>query len=117
MELNVIGIDLAKNIFQLHCGNRAGQTLWKKKLSREQLKQVMANTPRSLVVMESCGGAHYWARKFQDMGHEVKLIAAQFVKPFVKSNKNDANDAEAIVEAALRPNMRFVAIKTTDQQE
>ena len=116
-ELNVIGIDLAKNIFQLHCSSRAGKTLWKKKLKRDQLALFMVNTPRSCVVMEACGGANYWARKFTLMGHDVKLIAAQFVKPFVKSNKNDANDAEAIVEAASRPNMRFVPVKAIEQQD
>ncbi len=116
-EVNMIGIDLAKNIFQLHCSDLSGKMLWKKKIKREQLKQTMANTPKCIVVMESCGGSHYWARKFIEMGHDAKLIAPKFVKPFVKTNKNDANDAEAIVEAAMRPNMRFVAVKTIIQQE
>ena len=102
-EVNMIGIDLAKNIFQLHGSDSSGKMLWKKKIKREQLKQIMVNMPKCTVVMDSCGGSHYWARKFIEMGHDAKLIAPKFVKPFVKTNKNDANDTEAIVEAAMRP--------------
>ncbi len=116
-EVSVMGIDLAKNIFQLHGASQNGKTVLKKKLSRQQLILFMANLPKCTVAMEACSGSHSWGRKFNEMGHEVKLISPQFVKPFVKSNKNDANDAEAIVEAAVRPNMRFVAVKTIQQQD
>jgi transposase len=88
-----------------------------KKLSRGKLSAFMVNLPPCLVAMEACGSAHYWARMFRDFGHEVRLIAPQFVKPYVKSNKNDAADAEAICEAAQRPGMRFVAVKTVEQQD
>jgi len=116
-EISVLGIDLAKNIFQLHGAAESGVTVLKKKLNRSQLTLFVANLPQCKIAMEACGGAHFWGRKFQSMGHEVKLIAPQFVKPFVKSNKNDAHDAEAIVEAAMRPNMRFVPIKSVSQQD
>lgn len=116
-EISVLGIDLAKNIFQLHGADQSGAAVLKKKLNRSQLTLFMANLPQCKVAMEACGGAHFWGRKFQSMGHEVKLIAPQFVKPFVKSNKNDAHDAEAIAEAATRPNMRFVPIKSVSQQD
>src|SRR5882724_11470707 len=107
-EVNVLGIDLAKNIFQLHGADRNGNVVLKKKLNRKQLVLFVANLPKCIIAMEACGGSHFWGRKFREMGHEIKLISPQFVKPFVKSNKNDAHDAEAIVEASLRPNMRFV---------
>jgi transposase len=88
-----------------------------KKLTRGRLSTFVANLPACTVAMKACGSAHYWARLFRRFGHEVRLIAPQFVKPFVKSNKNDAADAEAICEAAQRPNMRFVAVKTIEQQD
>jgi transposase len=110
-EINVLGIDLAKRFFQLHGVNKEGRAVLKKKVSRAELSRFVVNLPKCLIAMEACSGAHFWAREFKKMGHEVKLIAPQFVKPFVKSNKNDAADAEAIVEAALRPSMRFVAAK------
>jgi len=115
--IKVIGIDLAKNCFHVHGVNQAGHKVMSKKMSRQQLKTFMMNLPPCLVGMEACGGAHYWARLLRSWGHQVKLIAPQFVKPFVKSNKNDAIDAEAICEAIQRPNMRFVAIKNTEQQD
>ena len=115
--IKVIGIDLAKNRFHVHGVNQAGHKVMSKKMSRQQLKTFMMNLPPCLVGMEACGGAHYWARLLRSWGHQVKLIAPQFVKPFVKSNKNDAIDAEAICEAIQRPNMRFVAIKNTEQQD
>ena len=115
--IKVIGIDLAKNSFHVHGVNQAGHKVMSKKMSRQPLKTFMMNLPPCLVGMEACGGAHYWARLLRSWGHQVKLIAPQFVKPFVKSNKNDAIDAEAICEAIQRPNMRFVAIKNTVQQE
>jgi transposase len=116
-EVSVLGIDLAKNVFQLHGVDQHGKVALKKKLSRGQLLAFIANLPKCLIGMEACGGAHYWAREFQKHGHEVKLIPGQFVKPYVKSNKNDAADAEAICEAVSRPNMRFASIKTEDQQD
>jgi transposase len=115
--IEVAGIDLAKKSFQLHGADKRGRQMLIKKLSRTKLKEFMVNLPPCLVAMEACGSAHYWGRLFRSYGHEVKLIAPQFVKPFVKSNKNDAADAEAICEAVLRPNMRFVAIKEAEQQD
>lgn len=115
--ITVIGIDLAKRSFHL-CGMDAqGRRVFSKQVSRAKLAQELANRPPCLVAMEACGSAHYWARTFQAYGHEVKLIAPQFVKPYVKSNKNDAADAEAIAEAAQRPTMRFVPIKSVEQQD
>ena len=116
MKITVIGIDLAKNVFQIHGVDERGKTVLKKKLKRDQLAAFFVNLPACLIGMEACGGAHHWARKLQSFGHEVKLMAPQFVKPYVKSNKNDAADAEAICEAVARPNMRFVAVKSIEQQ-
>jgi len=112
----MIGVDLAKNVFQLHGASMIGDVKFRKKLTRPQFHKFMAKQEPCLVVMESCGSAHYWAREMSKLGHEVKLIAAQYVKPFVKRQKNDAADAEAIVEAAQRPGMRFVEPKTEEQQ-
>ena len=105
-DIEVVAIDLAKKSFQLHGADAKGHKVMGKKLTRNKLKNFMVQLPPCLVVMESCSGAHYWGRLFQSYGHEVKLIAPQFVKPFVKSNKNDAADAEAIYEASQRPGMR-----------
>lgn len=116
-EISVLGIDLAKSSFQLHGVDQNDHTICKKKLTRQKLKEFMVNLLPCLVAMEACGSAHYWARLFTSYGHEVKLIAPQFVKPYVKSNKNDAADAEAICEAAQRPTMRFVSIKAVEQQD
>lgn len=116
-KINVLGIDLAKNIFQVHGNDEKGRCVLKKKLSRTKLKEFVCNLEPCLIGMEACGGAHDWARRFKKMGHEVKLISPQFVKPFVKTNKNDARDAEAIAEAVVRPNMRFVSVKEPLQQE
>jgi transposase len=113
----MLGIDISKNSFQLHGVDDAGKAVLKKRLPRSKLAAYIANLPPCLIVMESCGGANYWARVFQRGGHAVKLISPQFVKPFVKTNKNDANDAEAIVEAASRPSMNFVPIKQPEQQD
>jgi transposase len=112
-----IGIDLAKNSVHVFGVDAQGRQVLSKKVSRGKLSAFMVNQPPCLVAMEACGSAHHWARLFREFGHEVRLIAPQFVKPFVKSNKNDAVDAEAICEAAQRPNMRFVAIKTVEQQD
>ena len=112
----IIGIDLAKSVFQLHATSMAGEPKFRKKLSRQSFSRFMADQRPALVVMEACGSAHYWAREMIRLGHEVKLIAPQYVKPFVKRQKNDAADAEAIVIAAQRPEMRFVDPKTAEQQ-
>jgi transposase len=112
----MIGVDLAKSVFQLHAASASGQLLYRKKLSRPTFRKFMAEHPPATVVMEACGSAHYWARELARHGHEVKLIAAQYVRPFVKRQKNDAADAEAIVIAAQRPEMRFVEPKTAEQQ-
>lgn len=115
--IRVVGIDLSKRSFQLHGVNSKGHKVMGKKLSRAKIKEFMVNLPPCLVAMEACGSSHYWARQFRSYGHEVKLMAPQFVKPYVKSNKNDAADAEAICEAVQRPNMRFVAVKEPMQQD
>ncbi len=112
----MIGVDLAKNVFQLHATSVTGQPKFRKKLSRQSFLRFMAEHAPAVVVMEACGSAHYWAREMVRHGHEVKLIAPHYVKPFVKRQKNDAADAEAIVIAAQRPEMRFVEPKSADQQ-
>jgi transposase len=111
-----LSVDLAKNVFQLHGAAADGTILFRKKLSRPQFQRFMADQAPCLVAMEACGGAHHCARELERVGHEVKLIAPRYVKPFIKRQKNDAADAEAIVEAALRPTMRYVEPKTGDQQ-
>jgi len=115
--IKTIGIDLAKSSFQLHGVDEQGHVIMRKKLSRNKLTVFMANLPPCLVGMEACGGAHDWARKFREMGHDVRLMGPQFVKPYVKSNKNDAVDAEAVCEAVQRKNMRFVPVKGIEQQD
>lgn len=116
MKITTVGIDLAKNVFAVHGVNEHGRAVLRKVLKRDQVAPFFANLPTCLIGMEACSGAHYWARKLQAMGHTVRLIAPQFVKPYVKTNKNDAADAEAICEAVARPNMRFVPVKTIGQQ-
>ena len=116
MKVATVGIDLAKNVFQIHGVNEIGKPVIKKQLRRSQVAEYFVNLPPSVIGVEACGSAHHWARKLQAMGHTVKLMAAQFVKPYVKTNKNDAADAEAICEAVTRPNMRVVPIKTGEQQ-
>lgn len=116
MEIATVGIDLAKNVFQVHGINAHGKVELKKKLKRDQMAAFFVNLPACLVGIEACGSAHHWARKLQSLGHTVRLIAPQFVKPYVKTNKNDVADAEAICEAVGRPNMRFVPIKNVEQQ-
>ena len=115
--IKVLGIDLAKNSFQLHGVNDEGEVVLRKAMSRQKLKEFVANMPPCLIGMEACGSAHHWARLFQSFDHDVRLMAPQFVKPYVKSNKNDVADAEAICEAVQRPNMRFVSIKNIEQQD
>lgn len=116
MNLTTIGLDLAKNVFQIHGVDGQSKAVIRKSLKRAQMVPFFANLPPCLVGMEACGSAHYWARKLETLGHTVKLIAPQFVKPYVKTNKHDAADAEAICEAVARPSMRFVPVKTGDQQ-
>jgi transposase len=115
-EVTIIGIDLAKRVFQLHGACPDGSVAFRKKLSRGQLLRFVARCPKCVIAMEACATAHGWGREFEKLGHEVRLIPPVYVKPFVKRQKNDVADAEAIVEAALRPTMRFVALKTEDQQ-
>ena len=116
MEITTIGLDLAKNVFQVHGVNERGKSVLRKQLKRDQVAPFFANLPPCLIGIEACASAHHWARKLQALGHTVRLMAPQFVKPYVKSNKNDAADAEAICEAVSRPSMRFVPIKNVEQQ-
>ena len=119
MKISRVGVDLAKNVFQIHGADDTGNTLLKRRLTRDKWIGVICNSvPAGCEVgMEACAGAHHWARRLSDQGFQVKLIPPQFVTPYVKSNKNDANDAEAICEAMSRPNMRFVRVKTVEQQD
>jgi len=114
-NISILGIDLAKNVFQLHGINRQGKTVLKKRLYRADLRTFIANLPPCLVAMEACIGAHAWARQFKAMGHEVKLMSPQYVKPFVRVNKNDMRDAEAISLAAFIPSTPSVSIKSEEQ--
>jgi len=115
--VNVIGIDLAKTIFHVHAVDGNGVEIYRKKLSRKKLIELINNTPPCIVAMEACGTAHHWGRTFASMGHDVKLIAPQHVKPFVRGEKNDWNDAKAIAQCANISDMRFVAVKSVAQQE
>lgn len=117
MAIHLLGIDIAKNVFQLHGVDKEGKTVLKQRITRDKLAQTIVNIPSCIIAMEACGGSNYWARALQKNGHIVKLISPQFVKPYVKTNKNDANDAEAIAEAASRPSMHFVPIKQVAQQD
>lgn len=117
MKITRLGIDLAKNVFQIHGVDQSGKTVCRTQLTRKKLTAFIQKLEPCLISMEACSGSHHWARTFQAMGHDVRLIAPQFVKPYVKGNKNDANDAEAICEAVGRPSMRFVTIKTIEQQD
>lgn len=112
----MIGVDLAKNVFQLHAASMSGEVEYRKQLSRDKFRKFMAQQAPAVVVMEACGSANYWARELARLGHEVRLIAPHYVRPFVKRQKNDATDAEAIVIAAQRPEMRFVVPKSEEQQ-
>ena len=116
-NIKVLGIDLAKNVFQIHGTDAKGKCVLKKRLSRDKLAQFLSNLTPCLIGIEASTGAHYWARLFESMGHTVKMMAPQFVKPYVKSNKNDRNDACGIAEAVTRPDMRFVPIKKIEQQD
>lgn len=116
-NIKVLGIDLAKEVFQLHGTNAQGKKVLSKRLSRNKLIKYMGTLSPCLVGIEACGSAHYWARVFEGQGHTVKIMAPQFVKPYVKSNKNDYRDAEGIAKAVTRPTMRFVPIKKIEQQD
>jgi len=116
-KITTIGLDLAKNVFHVICCNEHGKVIRKKMLRRKEVILFFTQMSPCLIGMETCSGAHYWAHQFIALGHQVKLIPAQFVKPFVQGNKNDYNDALAIAEAVVRPNMRFVTLKTTAQQD
>ena len=116
MKVSTLGIDLAKNVFQLHGVGCNGQTVLKKKLTRDKFLPFLMQLEPCLIGMEACASSHHFARVLRQYGHEVKLIPPQYVKPYVKTNKTDAADAEAICEAVARPNMRFVQIKTAEQQ-
>lgn len=115
-EVTTIGLDLAKNVFQAHGASASGTVAFRKKLRRDKMLSFFAAQPRCLVAMEACASAHHWARELELLGHQVRLIAPAYVKPFVKRQKNDAADAEAICEAAQRPTMRFVAVKSEAKQ-
>lgn len=116
MKDTIIGVDLAKRVFQVHGASMTGHVKFRKKQTREQFRKFMSAQPACVVVFEACGSASYWAREMEALGHVVKLIAPQYVRPFVKRQKNDAADAEAMVIAARQPEMRFVAPKTAEQQ-
>ncbi len=116
-KITTVGLDLAKNIFHLVACDRRGKVVFRKKLRRGKLLAFFGQLPSCLVGMEACSTSHYWAREFQKLGHEVKLIPAQHVKAFLRGNKNDFNDSMAIAEAVVRPEMRFVPIKTVQQQD
>ena len=119
MKITRVGVDLAKNVFHVHGVDRREKPVWRRRLTRERwLKVLMEKVePGCEIGMEACAGAHHWARELRSRGMVVKLIAPQFVKPYVKSNKNDRNDAEAICEAMGRPTMRFVEVKSVEQQD
>jgi transposase len=117
MQCTTLGIDVAKQVFQLHGVDARGKVVVQKRVSRSKLRETIAQLPSCRIGMEACGSAQYWAREFQQLGHTVKLISPQFVKPYVKGNKNDSRDAEAICEAVSRPHMRFVPLKTVESQD
>jgi len=117
MNIETLGIDIAKNVFQLHGVNRAGHVVLKRRVMRDQLIAVLARIKPCTIAVEACTGAFYWQRKFEALGHQVRIISPQYVKPFVRRQKNDGNDAEAICVAARQPHMRFVPTKSIEQQD
>ncbi len=117
MNISLVGLDIAKSVFHLSAVNKAGKQVKRKVLKRPQVLSFFNQLESCIIAMEACGSAHHWAREFQKLGHTVKLIAPQYVKPFVKGNKNDYNDAHGIAEAAQRPCMRFVPIKSLEQHD
>ena len=116
MEVSIIGIDIAKNVFQFHGAVADGSVAFRRKIRCAGVLDFLADLPQCLVAMEACAGSHYCGRKIQRLGHDVQLIPPQYVKPFRKRQKNDAADAEAIAKAAARAEMRFVAVKSAEQQ-
>lgn len=115
-DVAVVGVDLAKSVFQVHGVDADGKVVLRRRLSRSKLLSFFATLPRCLIGMETCASANYWARELVALGHEVRLMPPQYVKPYVKRSKNDASDAEAICEAVTRPTMRFVGVKSSEQQ-
>ncbi len=115
-KITTVGIDLAKNVFSVHGIDEAGAVVLRKTVSRARLAEMVAQWPACVIGLEACSGAHEWARRFQALGHTVRIMAPRFVAPYRKSGKNDGNDAEAICEAVRRPNMRFVPVKSAEQQ-
>src|SRR2546429_4926651 len=116
MQVSTIGVDLAKNVFQVHGVDSAGKVVIIRQLRRKQVIDFFSKIPPCLVGMEACGTSHHWARELIKLGHEVRLMPPAYVQPYVKRGKTDANDAEAICEAVTRPTMRFVPVKSPDQQ-
>ena len=116
LHVTRIGIDLAKQVFQVHGVDEQGHTVLRRRLARSQVRAVLTQLPPCVVGLEACGSAHYWARELRALGHDVRLMAPQFVRPYRKNDKNDGNDAEAICEAVGRPQMRFVRVKDVGQQ-
>jgi transposase len=114
--VTTVGLDIAKSVFQVHCVDVQGKVIIRRQLKRRQVLALFRKLPRCLVGMETCASSHHWSRELQELGHTVRLMPPAYVKPYVKRQKNDATDAEAICEAVTRPNMRFVATKTADQQ-
>src|SRR5437773_11001951 len=117
MHVTTLGIDLAKQVFQLHGVDARGRAVLSRRVTRSQLVHAVASLPPCVIGMEACGSAHHWGRAFEQLGHTVKLMHPKYVKPYVKTNKNDGRDAEAIREAVSRPTMRFVSIKTVEQAD
>jgi transposase len=117
MHTTTLGIDVAKNVFQLHGVDARGRAVLSRRVKRQQLLDTVANLTACVIGMEACGSAHYWGRVFEQVGHRVKLMSPRYVRPYVKTNKNDRRDAEAICEAVGRPTMRFVSIKTVEQAD
>ena len=115
-EVSTIGLDLAKSVFQAHGADEIGKVVFRKKLRRDQVLEFFASQPKCLVAMEACASAHFWARELASIGHTTKLIAPNYVKPFVKRQKNDMADAQAICEAAQRPTMRLITPKSAEAQ-
>lgn len=116
-QVSMIGIDISRTVFQLHANRSDGSVVWRKRVYRGDFLQTMRGVPACEIAMEACSGCHYWGRALERLGHKIKLIPPQYVKPFVKRNKNDAADAEAIAEAASRPSMRTIPVKRVEQQE
>ena len=116
-KVTTVGIDLAKSVFYLHGVDEHGKIIFRKRFARSKVMPFLAHLSPCLIGMEACSGAHHWGREIQKLGHEVRLMNPKFVQAYVKTNKSDSNDAEAVCEAVLRPNMRFVPIKSIEQQD